>query len=326
MSLTVKGAFEKFNREYVNLDPDRTDVANSSRAWLFSQLDSLAGKISDFPIPYAEKHINFGSFARKTKIRPLDDIDLIFAIHAQSSAYEQTFLGDDYVIKPSSTSDRLLGLCNDDGTLNSIKVVNKFVSSLNKIDQYKGAEKHRKEEAVTLNLNSYEWNFDIVPAFFTVNSFYLIPNGKGGWKGTNPRIDQQLSERVNLKHHGKILQLIRTLKFWNKRKMMITIPSYLFEMIILRYFDNLDTLSEHIDVNLIYFWDYLIDGIHYDIDDPKGHQGNLNTLSIEQRNNITEATRTTAKTAREAFGLEVETHDTPASIRKWAEIFGSNFT
>jgi len=41
MSTTVNSAFNTFNKDYVNLDPDRTTLANSSRDWLYGKLNSL---------------------------------------------------------------------------------------------------------------------------------------------------------------------------------------------------------------------------------------------------------------------------------------------
>ncbi|MFN2423862.1 MAG: hypothetical protein ABR572_08815, partial [Cryomorphaceae bacterium] len=38
--------------------------------------------VDDFPNDYPDKHIKFGSFARNTKIRPLDDIDLMYCLGA----------------------------------------------------------------------------------------------------------------------------------------------------------------------------------------------------------------------------------------------------
>ncbi|MCK6380306.1 MAG: hypothetical protein L6Q54_03525 [Leptospiraceae bacterium] len=289
MAKTVNEAFNKFNTDTVNLDPDRTKVARSSRDWLIGQLISLPEKAEDFPKLYENMHIKFGSFARNTKIRPLDD------------------------------------LCNDDGTLNSIKLVNKIVSSLNKIEQYKSADKHRKQEAATLNLNSYEWVFDIVPAFYTDTKYYIIPDGQGGWKATDPNIDQDRVSTINKKYDGKVLQLIRTLKFWNNRASMTTIPSYLFENLVLNFTESKDTLNDYIDINLINFWYYLKTAIYNEVNDPKGFQGNLNTLTYAEKVGISTKANDTYTKGYEAYKIETEEKNQSKSINKWIEIFGDKF-
>lgn len=325
MAKNVNSAFTEFNKDYVNLDPDRTDNANRSRDWLIEQLKGLPNKIDDFPDLYNGMSIKFGSFARKTKIRPLDDIDLILTFAAFGSTYWTHIYGQSYTLSVPETAWKLRKLCNDDNTLNSIKVVNKIVDSLNKIEHYKTADKHRRQEAATLKLNSYEWNFDIVPAFYTDTGYYLIPDGNGKWKASDPRIDQERVRTVNQKHNGKILQIIRTLKYWNNHAQMPTIPSYLFETIILNYFDSKDKIADYIDYNLINFWYHFQNEIFNNIDDPKGYQGNINTLSLDDKTKISNKTNDTHSKAYEAYELEIKHKDQEKAINKWRTIFGDYF-
>lgn len=326
MALTVDSAFLEFNKDIVNLDSDKTKKARNSRDWLIKQLNALPSKIDDFPILYELMHIKFGSFARNTKIRPLDDIDLLLVFNAGGGTHDESYFENNtHTIKIPEESKNLRKLCNDDGTLNSIKVVNKIVSSLNQIEHYKNAAIHRRQEAATLSLNSYDWNFDIVPSFYATDNFYLIPDGNGKWKKTDPRIDQQNVTVVNQKHNGKILQLIRTLKYWQKRQNMPTISSYLFEVIVLTYFNLKDTIEDYIDFNLRDFWNYLEYGIYDSFLDPKGFQGNLNNLDDEIKNKISSIAKQSYLKACEAINYEVYDKDIKKSINKWKEIFGNDF-
>ena len=106
---------------------------------------------------------------------------------------------------------------------------------------------------------------------------------------------------------------------------MTTAPSYLFENMILDYFDNQAEVHDYIDFNLRDFWGYLITGIYYDVMDPKNLQGNLNTLSHSERESISAKAADAYARAAEAIKLEVTDGDMEASIRKWREIFGTNF-
>lgn len=152
MAQTVNSAFNEFNENHVNLDPQKTKTARNSRDWLYTQLNNFPDNVDSFPLKYEERHIKFGSFARNTKIRELDDIDLIYCLHANNAYYSQNMLYQNiYHIKTENAGERLKNL-SDENQLNSIKVVNKFVSSLSNIEQYKSAEIHRRQEAATLNL------------------------------------------------------------------------------------------------------------------------------------------------------------------------------
>jgi hypothetical protein len=325
MALYVSAAFAQFNENVVNLDKQRTERARTSRDWLINQLKLLPTKADYFPNLYEGMHIKFGSFARNTKIRPLDDIDLMLTFSADGTTYTTYTYGKHYELIVPESNRNLWRLTNDDGTLNSRKVVNKILSSLVDIPQYSNAEIHRKGEAATLKLSSYEWNFDIVPAFFTDTGYYLIPDRNGNWKASDPRIDQSYVTRVNQKHNGLILQIIRLLKYWQRRGTMPFMPSYLFEIFILEYFDTLSSISKYIDVNLINFWHHLSTRIYRPVNDPAGFSGELNNLSYEDKTRISERAALDHMRGSLAFEYETVDIDHKKSINKWAEIFGEEF-
>ena len=45
---------------------------------------------------------------------------------------------------------------------------------------------------------------------------YLIPDGNGNWKKTDPRIDAANVTNLNQQHNGNILKVIRLAKYWQK--------------------------------------------------------------------------------------------------------------
>jgi len=98
--------FDEFNKKHVNLKTERTSTARSSRDWLLGQLEKLPEKVDNFPELYSEKHIKFGSFARNTKIKPLDDIDLIITFKALGATYHTVSYGTEYFLSvPDSAED-----------------------------------------------------------------------------------------------------------------------------------------------------------------------------------------------------------------------------
>jgi len=323
MATTVDTAFNEFNKETVNLNTDSTTKANLSRDWLWGQLNSLDGKDNlDFPFKYVEKHIKYGSFARKTKIRELDDIDIMFCLIGNGATYSKS--AEVYYILTPNAGDRLKKL-SDDNVLNSRKVVNKVKSSLSGIEHYKSAELHSRGEAATLNLQSYEWVFDIVPCFYTDTNLFLIPDGNGNWKATDPRIDQNLVTSTNKNCGGKALQLIRTLKYWNRHNSSNTIGSYLFEQIILNFINSKIELSQWFDFNIRDFFYFLSSNVYYTLNDPKGIQGNLNNLTFDQQKSISEKATWAYNKAVEAIYAETHEKNQEKAINKWREIFGNKF-
>lgn len=329
MATTVNQAFREFLTNTVNLDNDETKTARSSRDWLVDQISRFPESIDNFPRLYEERTIFFGSFARRTKIRPLDDIDIMICLSAEGSTYYEGF--ETITLNVPDHADRLKSLCNDgSNTLNSIKVINKFVSSLKTVPQYKKADTKRNQEAAVLQLSSYDWAFDIVPCFFTKpeadgRTYYLIPDGSGGWKKTDPRIDQERVTAINQYHDGNVLNVIRVMKYWNNRPTMPSMSSYLIEVMILNYYGSKgDKASSYVDLEIPDVLGYIWLNILGDISDPKGIQGNINHLSYEERKKISARALQDKLKAEEARRYEsVEDHQ--RSIEKWSEVFGTAF-
>jgi hypothetical protein len=329
MVKTVNQAFDTFLKNNVNLDSNQTKSARSSREWLIEQIDSFPNKDLNFPRLYSEKNIHFGSFARCTKKRELDDIDQMIGLSAEGAYYSE--LGDRIEIHVPDSARELKLLCyNNTDILNSIKVINKFVALLPKVPQYKKAIIKRNQEAATLNLISYTWTFDIVPCFFTQpnlfgKDYYLIPDGRGDWKKTDPRIDRKRVTDLNQKHDGNILNVIRLLKYWNRRPTMPSMSSYLIENMILDFYSTrFAKASSYVDLEIPNLLNHIQSRIYFAVNDPKGIQGNINQLSSEDRNKISKRAYADYLKALEARELE-ENNDHRSSITKWREIFGSNF-
>lgn len=328
MAKTVISAFNEFLKDKVNLDSDISKAARTSRDWLINQIHNFTDKDDEFPTFYQEKDIFFGSFARKTKKRELDDIDIMVCLHGQGSTYYE--YSDRFEITVPDSATNLKKLCNDNtNILNSKKVINKFIANLKNIGQYRKAEIHRNQQAATLNLISYDWNFDIVPCFFTTEdslrkTYYIIPDGNGNWMKTDPRIDQQKVSDINQNHSGNVLNVIRIIKYWNKRPTMPSMQSYLLENMILNYYNTAYSCSEYVDVEIPNVLLYISTAVYCSVDDPKGIQGNLNNLSYDDIKKISARASSDYLKAVDARNYE-NNKDDESSINKWKELFGGDF-
>jgi len=325
---TVNEAFRQFLAETVNLDASVAADARSSRDWLTAQLRTLHERYDDFPLSYAECDIDFGSFARRTKIRELDDVDLISCMKSEGSTYLDTG-GALTIYVPDGA--RLRDLCNDGSNqLNSRKVINRFVDHLGDIPQYAKSAISRNGEAAVLDLVSYRWSFDIVPGFFTSpeangRTYYVISDGQGAWKKTDPRIDRDRVSAVNRRHSGHVLNALRVIKFWNRRTTMPTIPPYVLECMVLGHYESaFVTCTEYVDLEVAPFLSALASAVFDPVCDPKGIQGDLNTLSFADRLAISARANQDAARAKQAQQAEA-IGDQAGAIRQWGSIFGSLF-
>ncbi len=329
MAYTVNTAFNTLMKDFVNLTAESSQEGKKSRNWLVDeQISKFPDNDDKFPLLQSNYAMWFGSFSRRTKIRELDDIDMMIIMHAQESKYWD--YGSTVYLSPGENS-RFLNYLDDSGQwINSRKVVNKFVSSLNAVPQYSNSDSKRQGEAATLKLLTRTWNFDIVPAFSTVpeadgTNFYLIPDGYGNWKKTDPRIDKERTTRLNQKHDGRVLNAIRLVKYWKRKRGVPAIGSYLLETILLNRYESLiqGGVSEWVDREFPHALRALGSAILGSVYDQKSFQGDINNLSSDDRWKVWEKATADAALAEEAIALEFS--EPLESGKRWQQVLGNDF-
>jgi hypothetical protein len=328
MAKTVVAAIDQLLRDSINLDGDVVKIARASRDWLLGQISDWPEQDTDFPSLYPEINLHYGSFARRTKIKELDDIDLMIGLKGLGTTYTTEAGGTVKLKVPDGIA--LRQLCHD-GTdeLNSRRVVNAFVARLKEIPQYRNAEIKRNQQAAVLSLSSYTWSFDIVPSFFTNpewdgRTYYVIPDGSGHWMKTDPRIDNDRTGSINKKHEGHLWNVMRLIKFWNKRRSVTTMPSYLIECMILGLYENqLTQASARPEVEVARVLRHVALSVHGNIEDPKGIQGNINTLSWEARSEISSKASNHAQSAETAIYAQTR-GDERTALSYWSDVFGTD--
>ena len=165
-----------------------------------------------------------------------------------------------------------------------------------------------------------------MPCFYCTGDFYLIPDGNGNWKKTDPRIDNARTSEINQSQNGHLLELIRLVKYWNNRRITYTISSYMLECMILNRYENMSTSDKWwIDVEFRNTLQYLSMAIYNSVNDPKGIQGDLNSFSYSEKSKISEALSNAHSKAVEAFNLEAIVKDQKAAVKKWKEVLGLGF-
>lgn len=322
MAISVYSAFNDFLKDHVNLDPQVVDSARVSRDNLLENISEFSN--NNFFKLYPEKNIFFGSFARKTKCRELDDIDIMICLHGENSKYSEVRWND---ISISCGDSDFLKECADNGYINSTKILNRFKKRLEQVREYKRSEIHRNGEAVQLNLISKEWSFDIVPCFYTVpsydgRSYYLIPDGKGAWKKTNPSFDRDNTTFVNQLLEGNLLELIRLCKKWNKVN-NIQIPSYLLETMIITDWQYLNMTLKIYELFYRVLL-YLKDSIYNPIYDLKKIQGDINNLSYKDQFQISNRISFFIPIVEYALFCE-KIKNFKEALEEWRKVFGEEF-
>jgi hypothetical protein len=330
MPYTVWGAFDWYRNNIIDLDIDQTKRARGSRDYLFDQLKIIEGKDVIFP-KLTGSYISYGSFARSTKIRPLNDIDLLVLLNGtQTEANQSTSDPYKFWLTIKDPSAPLAKFPDNYGYVNSIKVLNKIKYSLTTITNYQKAEIHRNQQAITLNLSSYPWVIDIVPAVPINNysnngtAYFLIPDGNGDWIRTDPRKDQSTVTDLNQRLNGNLLPTIRLLKAWNKRTTKPVLPSYYFENLAIKVFQQTWIYSSYQNA-INYFFENCPAYLWSNFPDPKGLGPDLDSsISVETKQKISEAMK--EATTHCGYAIMYENNkDEKNAIYWWGRVFGGEF-
>lgn len=325
--MTINKALDKYMKEFVNLDPKDVKAARKSR-------DNLLLNISEFSDDgffrlWSDINRHFGSFARKTQCRELDDIDLMIGIKSEGATYN-VYAPWDHITIFSNTNSLIQKSCtNEDGTLNSTLVLNQFKAKLRNVREYFSSEIHKNHEAVVLDLISKDWSFDIVPCFQTVKesngrSYLLIPNGKGKWKKTDPDMDKYKVTAMNGASEGRLLELIRLCKVWNKTKNVKTTQSYMLETMLVNYAE-INDLNPGLKYRFRDALRYISKNIYNSVEDLKDIQGDLNNLTFEERMKISNAAERDYKKIDEALIDELSIYTYKNAFQMWRAVLGDDF-
>jgi hypothetical protein len=336
MALKVGGAFAEFRRDVVDLDATQTETARRSRDYLHTQLSALSNKDNDFPI-LTHEFVSFGSFARRTKKRPLDDIDFLMILESSGTEVENSITPYTRRLKLKSTTTSLARYAdpaasswNPDRYINSTRILNAVKRGLMSVPNYDSADARKSYAATVLKLKTYPWTFDIVPAVTvapygeSIPRLYLIPDGSGNWLETDPRVDQKNATECNQRHVNDYLRVVRLLKYWHKRPTHPSLESYHFETICWQVFRSA-TLIPDCPRGVADFFLHAPSHVSQPCYDPKGLGPRLDlNLSNDDRRKIIDALSIANMQANRALSA-ASIGDDRTAIGHWRSIFGDKF-
>lgn len=170
-----------------------------------------------------------GSYARKTAIRPLNDIDVFL------------------VLEPTST---LHAGSSPDAVLNEVKQTLETI--------YDGKVARKQSRSVNIEFTGTGIAYDVVPAFSGDDAIYTIPDvNAAAWIYTNPRIHIEQATAANERAGKKLKPLLKAVKHANYR---LDSPARSFHLEVLSwklldrdpgaYINGLVTLLDGVAANL----------------------------------------------------------------------------
>jgi hypothetical protein len=265
-SRSVTQALEGLLEQKVNIPPGARSQASDSQNHLRDFLRTEASRDLTFPRILANADCDFlgGSFARHTKIWPLDDIDIYFPLDGANLIYTNAGTRLPYTVlsdEPRSGNPLLLPRWVSGMYISSTRLVEEFARVLKRRNPR--TEVRVGGQSISLQMTYGETQdsdglgYDIVPCFSMKpdNSsefeFYLMPNGRNGWIRTNPKVDGDVADILQRYNGNLYRKVVKLIKYWNSVRLDCAISSYYVELALSRAYwkrkangQPIDSLSE----------------------------------------------------------------------------------
>jgi hypothetical protein len=338
----VNAAFERFLEAQINISPGIRSAASTSQKHLreFLQGESSRDLTGTFPSILQKNDRDFlaGSFARHTKIWPLDDIDVFFPLDGATLVYywqgvatPNTVVSDGGIwSNPLMTQRWLIG-----NYISSSLLVSEFAKVLR--GRYPQSDVAKDGEAISVQLTigsseeSDGLKFDVIPCFRLEPRdgrapFYLIPDGHNGWKHTNPKIDEVMCDDLQKFHGGYYRKVVKILKHWNATEINGALHPYYIELALAMYFSSMQvsgqsigSISQGVKLGFMALWSATQKGniAPLVMSAPAVEPG---TLAASQSQELAQAVGLSSKAVDDERAGQ-----TDDAIRAWKAIFGPQF-
>lgn len=220
----VSAAIDTYIDENIRLSRIAMSSAVTSREWFLKRVQEVISNRTNEPVLYLpEPTLYFGSYFKGTKVKVVDEFDVLVILDTFSGVYREGGLVLAQGLGSKSPNPLFdLSYYKEDGTgVSPIKLVNWMKGVVEEILIPLGGEAPvRNGQAVTARISSRDLCIDLVPAVILRNdlgkTFYAISDGRpnGGWIVTDPKHDKTLltsaaQGKDNFKNIIRIMKRIR---------------------------------------------------------------------------------------------------------------------
>lgn len=274
----MQQVFEKFLGKQINLSAAQISQGSKSHTYIRELLENKRRNDAAFPW-LIEGDFLSGSYARGTKIHPLDDIDVMIVLDGTGLYAISNGVTLNAIVRGSGyEGSPVMHYTDQFGLISSKRVLEIFREAIK--ESYPDSKIKKDGQAVNVWLDSYQLGLDIVPCFHIIprtgsRDFYYIPYGRESemWIATNPKIDQEISETLDQRHSKKLKAIIKLIKYWNKTQNAERLRSYHIEAVAWYVFHNHPGRITNYADALRYFFSNAIAYLTNNCSDPTGIGG-----------------------------------------------------
>lgn len=240
----VSKAISIYIDDEIRLNITAISQSVKSREWFLKRIANVIESRQREPVLYApENFIYFGSYFKGTKVKSVDEFDVLVIIDSNTGIYSRdgSEIGEGQgAANPNHKYDRKY-FKSDDSGISPAKMLNWLKGIVTEItDAYGGEAPERNGQAITATIQSQNLRIDLVPGgVFKRNSdgtvFYNIPKGdkNNGWILTSPRADIDLlnSAAQNKDDFKNVIRIAKRIKDTYN----FNVPSFAIETAIISY-------------------------------------------------------------------------------------------
>ncbi len=180
--MTVTDAFKTFKSQLELPDRKQTEAASAQQA----MRTKVAQHLTVFD------SFLTGSYARYTKIDPLNDIDVMFVRNGERVA-----------------------LSSDGSGVYPDQALTQLVDAVQKA--YLSAQIEKQARSVNVQRAGYSFGFDLIPAWLrSPNGFWIPDRETGTWLPTDPQSHADLLTAANKKSGEMLKPVIKMIKHWSR--------------------------------------------------------------------------------------------------------------
>jgi hypothetical protein len=286
--MTVSEAFQTF-KTALELPPTHIKRASAAQQEVRERLSAH--------LPVQDSFLT-GSYARHTKIHPLNDIDVMLV-----------------------RSSERVGLTSSGGVLPS--------QALDEVAQAarsafgNGVAVRKQSRSVNLSFVGLEFGFDIIPAWLRQPNGYWIPDtNTSSWLPTDPQAHAQMMTDANDRSGGRLKPVIKMVKHWSRENCDL-FCSFHLELICEWVFRQSQISNLQLGVALALV--SLPQFVGAKVMDPVYGQNRVDkSLTAEEHTKLQNRAIYDAQNARTAIQLEAADRHAEA-IKGWQHIFLAGF-
>ncbi len=320
-------ALDNFLTKTVSLSATQISQGSKSHNYIRDLLDSKWQNDPSFPW-LVEGDFLSGSYARGTKIHPLDDIDVMVVLDGTGLvAYDAGVLLDASVRGSNQTGSPILQYEDKNHMIDSQKILEVFRDGIK--ESYPNSEIKRDGQAINVWLDSYGLGLDVVPCFHIIpnnqnQDFYYMPMGQGStmWMKTNPKIDERICNSLDARHNNKLKPVIKLVRYWNKTQNAERLKPYHVEVLAWHIFNVYPGQISDYTSAVKFFFANAPALVSNQCADPTQLGGNIDR-NLTQESRI--ATINKMQEAHRALNTPTLLGSGQNNISGWRKVFGNQF-